>query len=95
MDGADIQARERHAEIPTDRGGVQPRPMCEGFETDQVLREEEPGEGQEEGDRRDCTETPCHNLLDAPDEGALSRSRIQPRLSSCTYKCDIGIGADP
>ena len=76
-------------------GGPRPYPSQSDIPPLEVLREGREAQGEAQGHRRHGEEALAHHLLDAPEQGAVSRSRIQPREPNLHEKCVKGIGADP
>ena len=73
------QGRVRASEVEAHRDGAHPQVLPSRVETVKIPLEAGEEAGQEQGDNCDSEKArPCH-LLDAQDEGTVSRSRIQPR----------------
>jgi len=81
--------------VDVDRGGACPHELLPGVETVEVPCEGCSEEGEAAGDRGDREEAASHYLLDAPEQGEVSLSRIQPRGKSCDSDRVIRIEAGP
>ena len=89
------EERVASPEVDIDRGGPCPHELLPGVETIEVPCEGGSKEGEAAGDRGDRQKAASHYLLDAPDEGEVSLSRIQPRGKSCVDERVIRIEAGP
>ena len=78
-----------------DRSRACPHELLPGVETVEVPCEGGSEKGEAAGDRGDREKAASHYLLDAPDEGEVSLSRIQPRRKSCVDERVIRIEAGP
>ena len=78
-----------------DRGSPRPHELLSGVETIEVSCEGGSKEREAAGDRGDREEAASHDLLDAPEQGEVSLSRIQPRGKSCVDERVIRIEAGP
>jgi len=81
--------------MDSDRGGACAHELLPGVETVEVPCEGGSKEREAAGDGRDREKAASHYLLDAPDEGEVSLSRIQPRGKSCVDERVIRIEAGP